>query len=214
MKKMHRRRGFTIIELIVVIAIVGVLAAILVPTFMNVVTKARVLSVNKTAASIQKLMNQLLLQADSNYYGIVSGEVMTLNITVNESGGNVVWQCSAATAGSYDNNNQRGLTWGTAASYNRGDALDSMSGEEMICSMLSEEFDTLKQASMVVVMWQGYCTFVVFTTDTGGVLDAAEYPAVTNGRPPDTFEWDGRTAGISPVEKMVVGTAPIVDRAV
>lgn len=43
------KKGFTLVELVVVIAIVGVLAAILVPTMMNYIKKARLKAANGNA---------------------------------------------------------------------------------------------------------------------------------------------------------------------
>ncbi|NLB62229.1 MAG: type II secretion system protein, partial [Clostridiales bacterium] len=40
MKKLTRKKAFTIVELIIVIAVIGVLAAILIPTFSNIIEKA------------------------------------------------------------------------------------------------------------------------------------------------------------------------------
>ena len=45
MKKTNTKKGFTIIELVIVIAVIGILAAVLIPTFSNVIDKA-----NATAA--------------------------------------------------------------------------------------------------------------------------------------------------------------------
>ena len=36
-----RRRGFTIVELVIVIAVIAVLAAVLIPTFSGIIQKAR-----------------------------------------------------------------------------------------------------------------------------------------------------------------------------
>ena len=44
-----RKKGFTLIELVVVIAIIGVLAAILVPVMMGYVRKSRVAAANDNA---------------------------------------------------------------------------------------------------------------------------------------------------------------------
>lgn len=39
--KNTKKRGFTIVELVIVIAVIAILASVLIPTFANVVTKAR-----------------------------------------------------------------------------------------------------------------------------------------------------------------------------
>ena len=41
MKKLNKKKGFTIVELVIVIAVVGVLTAVLVPTFVNLANQAR-----------------------------------------------------------------------------------------------------------------------------------------------------------------------------
>mgnify|MGYP000818929610 FL=1 len=64
-RRLHRKKGFTIIELVVVIAIIGVLAAILVPVLLGVTIRANVGSANSTAAEMKKQIGYFLTMADA-----------------------------------------------------------------------------------------------------------------------------------------------------
>ena len=69
------KKGFTLIELIVVIAIIGVLAAILVPTMLGYVRKSKLSSAGSSASSIYKAINSALTELDEE--GIdVGGEYL------------------------------------------------------------------------------------------------------------------------------------------
>lgn len=72
MKKVNNKKGFTIVELVIVIAVIAILAAVLIPTFSGVVEKA-----NKTAA-LEKAKNALTAvltvndgKLDGDYYFVV-----------------------------------------------------------------------------------------------------------------------------------------------
>ena len=69
-QKLKAKKGFTLVELIVVIAIIGVLAAILVPTMLGYVTSSRVTSADTTAAKIEDTVDTFLTQADTAGYGM------------------------------------------------------------------------------------------------------------------------------------------------
>lgn len=88
------RKGFTLIELIVVIAIIGVLAAILVPTMLGYVRKSKLSSAGSTASSIYKAINSTLTEMDEEDYDI--GDTYVLTFTY-KKGTHGEWASSANT---------------------------------------------------------------------------------------------------------------------
>lgn len=70
------KKGFTLIELIVVIAIIGVLAAILVPSMLGYVTKSKIQGANSTASTLAKAAQSAVTDLDEEDYVVPDGDVM------------------------------------------------------------------------------------------------------------------------------------------
>jgi len=64
-KKVCRKKGFTLVELVIVIAVIAVLSAILVPTFGNIITDAKVASLKANVKNFNEQLMVRSLRADS-----------------------------------------------------------------------------------------------------------------------------------------------------
>ena len=209
LQALKAKKGFTLVELIVVIAIIGVLAAILVPTMLGYVTSSRVTSANSTAASIKNNIDSFLTACDTAGYGMLKGSSQTATFTINVNGGS--WSVTNGTPGSFKNAN--GKTWGSAAiAGTAGQSKASVTDPNQLLAIeLADLFPEIDTASIIAHCVGGKTMAVAYTADKGtGLTAGTDCPSITAGSGfGSSFAWDGSTAGVSSTG-FIVGTAPTV----
>ena len=71
----NTKKGFTIVELVIVIAVIAILAAVLIPTFSNIIKKANDSSDLQTARNIMiEFVAQENAQVPTEYYVQIDGD--------------------------------------------------------------------------------------------------------------------------------------------
>ena len=219
LQSLKKKKGFTLVELIVVIAIIGVLAAILVPTMLGYVTSSRVTSANSTAASIKNNVDSFLTACDTAGYGMLKGSANNSQISITVSAG--TWTVTNPTAGAFKNGS--GKTWaGTGTGAAGGTKVGVTAPESLLAIELADLFPEIDTASMVIYVEGGKTLAVAYSADTStGLTVGTDCPAITAGTAAaaggwtaadsgeTTFAWDNSTAGVSSTG-FIVGTAPTV----
>ncbi len=80
-----KKKGFTLIELIVVIAIIGVLTGILVPAMLGYIRKAKITAANSGASQVIKTANIMLSEQEEDF-ALEDGRY-ALNCTAEQASG-------------------------------------------------------------------------------------------------------------------------------
>jgi prepilin-type N-terminal cleavage/methylation domain-containing protein len=79
MKRSINKKGFTLVELIVVIAIIGILAAVLIPSISGYIKKARFSSDQQDAANMTLIVNSYI--AERGLKDLTAAEIKTIILT-------------------------------------------------------------------------------------------------------------------------------------
>ncbi len=222
LQALRAKKGFTLVELIVVIAIIGVLAAILVPTMMGMVTKSRVTSLDQTAAKIKDTITQWMVDLDTAGGKVPSNAVVLINGKNANNGSSAKelkdtgWVIAA-----HDLKESSGAYTIDAVKTNLFVANGEEDNKTAILALgkkLCSDYDFTKDISAVVYVQDRKAVACVYTDslyDQKEATAAAAAKALGDVFPLEGIRsgkcgWNGKDAGVMD-SGTIVGTSPKVD---
>lgn len=198
--KAASKKGFTLIELVVVVAIIGVLAGLLVPTMLDAVTNSRIASAQQTAKVIRDRSAEFFTKMDTQMHTHV-GEVQKVVITVD----NGTWSMTGGSAADWvDGVNH----WNTLPGVsNPGN--DPRQNTELLSSLA---VSAQSIGTAYIEMYVEYAHVVGVTVIEGASAPAGTMPAAQDFTD-RTFSYGSDRAGRMQ-DGTIIGTAPILSLVV
>lgn len=195
--KAASKKGFTLIELVVVVAIIGVLAGLLVPTMFDAVTNSRIASAQQTAKVIRDRSAEFFTKMDTQMHTHV-GEVQKVVITVD----NGTWSMTGGSAADWvDGVNHWNTLPGVSDPGN-----DPRQNTELL-SNLAVSAQSIGTA--YIEMYVEYAHVVGVTVIEGASAPAGTMPAAQDFAD-RTFGYGGGDRAGRMQDGTVIGTAPIL----
>ena len=200
LQKLKAKKGFTLVELIVVIAIIGVLAAILIPTMIGYVRNANITSADQTAASIRKTITNTISSMETKGCTLKGTGTVKISEISNNGGANAQFTFGPiAAAGGEAAANEVTASGKKPAGGNW--SMDDMKAAWK--EALEKDLKEIKAGTAIIVIKNGVCTQVAYSSSSTVFASINEVTA-NNFKAPNCDE------GI--INGDIVGTNPKVTK--